>query len=95
MVQSLYSSEFVKNDIKVIGISQFNTTESASIEFVNRHNITFPNIYDPEGRVADGYGVTGIPTYIFIDKWGNIASRSSGAKGTELIHTRLNNLLME
>ena len=94
-VEYLYKSELKRNNIKIIGISQFNTTESDSIEFVRRHDLTFPNIYDPTDQVSTSYDVTGVPTYVFIDKQGNIVSRSSGAKGVDSIHTRLKKLLSE
>ncbi len=94
-VENLYKTFLKENNIQVIGISQFDTTEVDSIRFVNKYNLTFPNIYDPNSLVADLYNIDGVPSYVFIDKTGHIESRSSGAYGVELIRSRLHNLVNE
>ena len=76
-------------------MSQFNTTEVATREFVERNLLTFPNFYDPEAAVASAYGIRGVPSYVFLDKDGRIARTSSGARGVELIHNALNALSAE
>lgn len=94
-MEDLYKTELKENNIQIIGIAQFNTTEAQSKEFINEHDLTFPTIYDPESQVAQSYNVTGVPSYIFIDKTGHIESRSSGANGVELIQSKLFSLLNE
>ena len=91
-VASLYREELLDAGINVIGASQFNTTEVATREFVERNQLTFPNFYDPEAAVATAYGIRGVPSYVFLDKEGRIARTSSGARGVELIHNILNEL---
>ena len=79
----------------VIGVSQFNTTEADTVAFVERNELTFPNIYDPDAAVAVAYGVRGVPSYVFLDKAGRVARTSSGARGVQLIESVLNELQAE
>ncbi len=81
--------------MNVIGVSQFRTTYADTVAFVERHELTFPNIYDPEAAVATAYGVNGVPSYVFLDKAGRIARTSTGARGVELIEAVLNELSVE
>lgn len=94
-VASLYREELLHAGVNVIGISQFNTTEAASRDFVDRHELTFPNFYDPDAAVASAYGIRGVPTYVFLDKDGRVARTSAGARGVELIQAVLNELSTE
>ncbi len=81
--------------IDVIGVSQFNTTEAATVEFVERNELTFPNVYDAEAKLATAYGIRGVPSYVFIDKQGRIAHVSAGARGVALIANWLDQLSTE
>jgi peroxiredoxin len=94
-VAALYREELLAAGVDVIGVSQFNTTEAASRDFVDRHELTFPNFYDPDAAVASAYGIRGVPSYVFLGKEGRIARTSSGARGVELIATVLNELSVE
>lgn len=44
-----------KADVEVVGVS-FDTAESHK-NFITKHNLNFTLIADPEGKVADAYGV--------------------------------------
>lgn len=92
---SLYRDKLDAAGIDVIGISQFNTTEADTIEFVELNRLTFPNVYDDRAQLAAAYGIQGVPSYVFIDKEGRIAHVSSGARGVELIDSWLEQLLAE
>lgn len=95
VVAERYREEFQDAGIHVIGVSQFNTSEAATREFVERHNLTFPNFYDPDAAVASAYGIRGVPAYVFLDKEGRVARTSSGARGVELIAAVLSELSVE
>ena len=92
---SLYRDKLDAAGIDVIGVSQFNTTEAATVEFVERNRLTFPNVYDEHARLAGAYDIRGVPSYVFIDKQGRIARVSAGARGVDLIESVLNDLLAE
>ena len=94
-VASLYRDKLDAAGVNVIGISQFNTTEAATIEFVDRHQLTFPNVFDERAQLASAYGIQGVPSYVFIDKEGRVAHVSAGARGVGLIETWLDQLAAE
>lgn len=94
-VADLYRDKLDAAGIDVVGISQFRTTEAETIAFVERNNMTFPNIYDAEALLARVYGVDGVPAYVFLDKEGRIAHVSAGARGVALIESVLDDLAAE
>ena len=95
VVASLYRDRLDAAGIDVIGVSQFNTTEAATIEFVERNRLTFPNVFDEQAQLAGAYGIRGVPSYVFIDKQGRIAHVSAGARGIGLIESWLDQLSAE
>ncbi len=94
-VASLYREKLDDAGVDVIGVSQFNTTEAATIEFVERNQLSFPNVYDERAQLAGVYDIRGVPSYVFIDKQGRIAHVSAGARGVALIEAWLDQLLAE
>ena len=94
-VASLYREKLEAAGIDVIGVSQFNTTEAATVEFVARNELTFPNVFDERAQLAGAYGIQGVPSYVFIDKNGQVAHTSAGARGVELIENWLDQLAAE
>ena len=94
-VASLYREKLDAAGIDVIGVSQFNTSEAATVEFVERNQLTFPNVYDEQAELAGAFGINGVPSYVFIDKQGRIAHVSAGARGVDLIESWLDQLSAE
>ena len=62
---------------------------------MERNQLTFPNVYDAQAQLAGAYGISGVPSYVFIDKQGRIAHVSAGARGVELIANWLDQLALE
>jgi thiol-disulfide isomerase/thioredoxin len=70
-------------------------TRAGAEEFVKKQGFTFPVYFDTTGEAAGKYGVSAIPTSVFIDADGNIAGKSIGMinktslmKGIDLARTK-------
>lgn len=65
--------------IHIVGVA-YEDAESAVRSMVAEYELTFPNLYDPDGVVPVAYeaDVT-MPHYVFLDKKGRIAERINGA----------------
>ncbi len=55
--------------------------------FAEEHNLTFPNLLDQSGSVAQTYRVRNIPATFFIDRDGVILARHIGPLGESVIGT--------
>ena len=47
--------------------------------FLERYEVTYPNVYDGKGSTIGRYGVTGFPETFFIDTAGKVRYRIAGA----------------
>ena len=46
--------------------------------FVREFALTYPNVYDGPGRIADAYGLTGVPETYFVDREGRVVDLVAG-----------------
>ena len=60
---------------------------------LDENGYTFPVYYDTKAECAYGYGITGIPVTIFIDKDGNIVSAKSGMMNAADLDRRILTIL--
>jgi cytochrome c biogenesis protein CcmG, thiol:disulfide interchange protein DsbE len=51
---------------------------SDGLAFVREFGITYPNVYDGPGKIADVYGLTGFPETYFVDRDGRVVHIVSG-----------------
>jgi peroxiredoxin len=74
-----------------------NYRESAKIAaaYAQEEGLTFPIVLDDKGKVADLYGVTGIPTSFFIDRDGSLLGYWPGAVLNYMLEQSLTPLLLE
>ena len=54
-------------------------TKETGAQFVKDQGLSFPVYFDVTGDAATAYGITAIPTTVFIDRDGNIVTSSQGA----------------
>jgi len=67
--------------------------EAAALEFVHRFNLTFPQGYDPRGKVGIDYGMYGVPETFFIDAEGIVRYRHAGAIDARELEKRVKEVL--
>ena len=63
--------------VEFVGISIWDNEEDV-IDFINIHNITYPNGIDNDGSIAVEFGVKGIPEKFFVNPQGEIVRKVNG-----------------
>ncbi|MGH9040075.1 MAG: TlpA family protein disulfide reductase [Acidimicrobiia bacterium] len=81
-------SERHKDRVAFIGITVSDTRPGAQ-QVLKDTGVTYPAGFDPENKVALAYGVTGMPTTVFISPKGELLQKASG----ELNEPQLESLL--
>jgi len=64
----LIREAFGKHGVEIIGIAVDKKSDVAS--FCKENKISWPNVVDPEGKLADKFGVAAFPTLMVIDQQG-------------------------
>ncbi|MBK8049774.1 MAG: TlpA family protein disulfide reductase [Anaerolineales bacterium] len=75
-------------DLVVLAV---NAEETVSLvnPFAEEYEMSMPVVMDPEGKLQDLYEVRALPTTVFIDRDGNIASVYTGAMTPQTLSARL------
>lgn len=68
---------FRRRNFVMLGVN-VQETRNAAREFARGHDLTFPIVLDPDGRLATSYRVTGIPETVIIDPNGRTLGKSIG-----------------
>jgi thiol-disulfide isomerase/thioredoxin len=69
--------EYKDKGVIFLGINVLDEEKNAK-DFINVFNISYTNLKDSSGEVANTYGVVGLPVTFFIDKEGRIVRRNYG-----------------
>jgi cytochrome c biogenesis protein CcmG, thiol:disulfide interchange protein DsbE len=64
---------------QLIGVN-FQDAKGDALAFVREFGWHFPNVRDPQGKLASRYGLVGLPTTYVIDRRGRIAQALTGAQ---------------
>ena len=83
-VQQIY--EDLPEDVVILVVNQpggRETSREGVIEFLEEQGYTFPVVFDEDGSVNAGYGITGLPTTYLINQQGNIYGYMPGAMDKE------------
>ncbi len=84
-MEKLYQ-EFKPRGLEIVAVS-IDTRKADVTKFMETHGVTFYALLDRNGKVAQQYRVTAIPTHYFIDKNGVIRSREVVSKDWSLPET--------
>jgi thiol-disulfide isomerase/thioredoxin len=69
--------EYKDTGVIFLGINVLDEEKSAK-DFINVFKISYTNLKDSSGEVANSYGVVGLPVTFFIDKEGRIVRKNYG-----------------
>lgn len=72
-------SRYGKQGFKIVAINMDQDREEAKA-FLKTQPANFHILYDPEGKIAEKYGVQAMPTAYFIDKKGRVSKEKKGFK---------------
>ena len=71
--------QYAAQGFKVVGVSLDESGKEAVQQFVSEHAMTYPIALDPEGKLANVFQTTVIPTSVLIDRHGRILWKKYGA----------------
>ena len=63
--------------VELVGVV-FNDTLGAAAAFARHYGSLYPSLIDPQGKIANSYGVTSPPTTIVIDRHGRVVATLLG-----------------
>ncbi len=78
-------------EVTVVGVD-VNDAQGDGQGFVSKYGFEFPVISDPNGSLAQDWGVEGIPTTFFVDKDGVVKDHVVGASDSATFESKLKRL---
>jgi len=76
-LQKLHT-QYAAQGFKVVGVSLDESGKDAVQQFVTENTIAYPIVLDPEGKLANVFQTTVIPTSVLIDRSGKIVWKKYG-----------------
>ena len=83
-----------KHNATVLGIDALDVTSDAQA-FIDRYDLTYPQLRDKDGSTQDDLGITGFPETFVIDREGRIAVAHKGEIDDEFMRANVLPLLRE
>ncbi len=69
--------EYKKRGVIFLGINVLDDKSNA-LKFIETERISFPNLYDAEGKILGTYSLTSLPVTLFVDRKGFIKHKEYG-----------------
>lgn len=88
------ASEKYAGQAVIVGVNQMEPADRI-IEFATEFNLTYPLLVDEQNSVNNLYGITSLPTTIFIDANGTVRELIIGTISQAVLEDRLDKLLAE
>jgi cytochrome c biogenesis protein CcmG/thiol:disulfide interchange protein DsbE len=82
------SSRTWRGRIDFVGIDT-NDTEGPALAFLRKLQVTYPSAFDPNGTLAQTYGLFGLPVTVFISANGDVQGRHIGELYTKTLRAAL------
>ena len=79
------------DEVAIVGINIKDIRDDA-LEFVERHDLLYPSVWDEDRRIYDAYGLTGQPETFFIDEDGVILEHVPGPLFRETLFQMLDSM---
>jgi cytochrome c biogenesis protein CcmG/thiol:disulfide interchange protein DsbE len=89
---ALVYTEYKDLPVEFVGIAIWDEPGDI-IRYINRFNISYPNIIDSQGSTAVLYGVRGVPEKFFLDSHGIILRKLTGPVAPERLREIIDSLL--
>ena len=83
-LEQLYRSR----KVQLVGVDYSDGAASAR-DFIDQHGLTYPMLRDPDGKVGDRYGVTGLPATAILDSRGRITQLLRGPQTESSVQAAL------
>lgn len=84
--------EKYRGKVLFLGVNNQDKTSEA-LKFIDRFGLTFPQGYDPRGKVGIDYGMYGVPETFFIDREGKVRYRHAGAIDAATLEAKIEEVL--
>ncbi len=78
-MQALYDQMRGNADFVMLAVSQDQRGRQAVKPFIDKNGFRFQILLDPEGQLAESYGLRGVPETFIIDRSGRIVAHHAGA----------------
>ena len=78
--------------VHIVGID-IKDGRTDALEFVERHELTYPSVRDEDGGIYDAYGLTGQPETFFVDENGLILEHVPGPLFRETLFQLLDSMV--
>ncbi len=86
--------DYAGQPVEFVGVAIWDNDEDI-LSFTEEFGVLYPNVVDPQGRVAIDYGVAGIPEKFFIDPSGIIRKKYAGPMSPEALRSILDDMLAQ